>query len=175
MIVLLQLPSTRIASRFLPQTVIAVTSNVIGTGFALLALAHTTLLLAGAVAVWSLGELTQWPVAAAYTINLAPAGLTGRYAGTRSLAYGLALLVAPLVGTALYSLDPAALWLACAAAGGVTAAIMTWPRDKQTAAPRPHQAARTASRPAAARSTRYHLHHPSRSARPRNRSLTRTN
>ena len=32
-----------------------------------------------AVAVWSLGELVQWPVAAAYTTRLAPPGMTGRY------------------------------------------------------------------------------------------------
>src|SRR6266487_2310849 len=88
------------------------------------ALAHTTLLLAAAVTVWSLGELAQWPVAA-YTTSLAPPGMTGRYAGARSLCYGLALLLAPLAGTALYNLSPAALWGACAAAGICAAAVIT--------------------------------------------------
>jgi len=95
------------------------------------------LLLAAAVTVWSLGELAQWPVAA-YTTSLAPPGMTGRYAGARSLCYGLALLLAPLAGTALYNLSPAALWGACAAAGICAAAVIT-PATRQHSG---HDAAR---------------------------------
>jgi MFS family permease len=109
--------------------VIAAASVVIGAGFTLLALAHTALLLAAAVTAWSLGEIAQWPVAAAYTTSLAPPGMTGRYAGARSFCNGLALLLAPLAGTALYHLNPAVLWAACGAAGICAAAIITFPRD----------------------------------------------
>ncbi len=76
------------------------------------------------MAAWSLGELAQWPVAAVYTTRLAPPGMTGRYAGARSFCYGLALLLAPLAGTALYNLNPAVLWAACGAAGICAAAII---------------------------------------------------
>lgn len=51
--------------------------------------------------------------------------MTGRYAGTRSLCYGTALLLAPLAGTALYRLSPALLWASCAAAGICAAAIIS--------------------------------------------------
>jgi MFS family permease len=112
--------------------VIAAASVIIGAGFTLLALAHTPVLLATAVTVWSLGELAQWPVAAAYTTALAPPGMTGRYAGARSFCYGLALLLAPLAGTALCNLNPAALWAACGAAGICAAAIIT-PRPTRLA------------------------------------------
>jgi MFS family permease len=130
LVMTLQLPATRLTSRWRLQPMIAATSVVIGAGFALLALAHTTLLLAVAVTVWSLGELAQWPVAAAYTTSLAPLGMTGRYAGARSLCYGTALLLAPLAGAALYRLNPDALWAACAATGTCAAAVIA-PRRRR--------------------------------------------
>lgn len=122
LVVVLQLPATRIIVRWQARQVIAATSIIIGTGFALLALAHTAMLLAVAVTVWSLGELIQWPVAAAYATSLAPPGAIGGYAGARSFCYGLALLLAPL-GSTLYSLNPAILWAACGAAGICAGAI----------------------------------------------------
>ncbi len=125
LILALQLPASRLASRWRPEHVIAVTSMIIGAGFGLLALAHTAALLAVAVTVWSLGELAQWPVAAAHTTSLAPPGMTGRYAGARSLCYGTALLLAPLAGAAVYHLSPALLWCACAAVGICAAAVIT--------------------------------------------------
>jgi MFS family permease len=125
LVVALQLPATRLTGRWRPEPVIAAASVIIGAGFTLLILARTPVLLAAAVTVWSVGELAQWPVAAAYTTRLAPPGMTGRYAGARSFCYGLALLLAPLAGTALYNLSPAALWASCGAAGLCAAAIMT--------------------------------------------------
>ncbi|MBO0784567.1 MAG: MFS transporter [Actinobacteria bacterium] len=124
LLMVLQLPATKLTARWRPQAVIAATSVMIGAGFGLLVLARGSTLLAVAVIVWSLGELAQWPVAAAYTTSLAPPAMTGRYAGTRSLCYGAALLLAPLAGTALYSLSPALLWGACTAAGACAAVIM---------------------------------------------------
>ncbi len=125
LLMVLQLPAARLAARRRPQPVIAATSVLIGAGFGLLILAHTGLLLVAAVAVWSLGELTQWPVAAAFTTSLAPPAMIGRYAGTRSLCYGTALLLAPLIGTALFSLSPALLWGGCAVAGITAAAVIS--------------------------------------------------
>jgi MFS family permease len=125
LVVALQLPAARLASRWQPEHVIGTTSVIIGAGFGLLALAHTAALLAAAVIVWSLGELAQWPVAAAYTISLAPPCMTGRYAGARSLCYGTALLLAPLAGAALYHLGPVLLWVACGGVGICAATVIT--------------------------------------------------
>lgn len=124
LVVALQLPAARLTGRWRPEPVIAATSVLAGAGFGLLVLGHTVVLLAAAVTVWSLGELAQWPVAAAYTTALAPPGRTGAYAGARSLCYGTALLLAPLAGTAVYRLSPALLWIACAAAGLCAAAVI---------------------------------------------------
>lgn len=125
LILVCQLPAARLAGRWRPEPVIAATSVLIGAGFGLLTVAHTVVLLAAAATVWSLGELAQWPIAAAYTTSLAPRGMTGRYAGARSLCYGTALLFAPLAGTTLYHLSPALLWGACAAAGVCAAAVIS--------------------------------------------------
>lgn len=147
LIMLLQLPSTRLWDRSAPRTVVAISSLAVGAGFVMLIPASTISAMAGAVAVWSLGELAQWPVAAAYTTSLAPAGLTGRYAGTRSLAYGLALLVAPLAGTFLYGFNPVLLWTACGAtaAAAAAAAIMTINTPRPAAVQQTTRAARQAS------------------------------
>lgn len=128
LVVALQLPAARLTGRWRPEPVIAATSVLAGAGFGLLALSHTVVLLTVAVTVWSLGELAQWPVAAAYTTALAPPGRTGAYAGARSLCYGTALLLAPLAGLAVYRLSPALLWIGCAAAGLCAAAVITPPR-----------------------------------------------
>lgn len=125
--VALQIPLGRAAARCRPELVMAATSVIVGAGFGLVAAVHSMAMLAVTVVVWSLGELIQWPVAAAYTIALAPPGMTGRYAGTRSVCYGVALLLAPLAGTALYHVAPALLWSACAATGLIGAAVMLPP------------------------------------------------
>jgi MFS family permease len=132
---------TSLAWAWRPEPVIAATSVLIGAGFGLLTLAHSAILLAAAVTAWSVGELAQWPVAAAYTTSLAPPGMTAGYAGARSLCYGTALLLAPLAGTALYRLSPTLLWGTCATAGICAAAVITpWPlvppRCRRLARPR---------------------------------------
>jgi MFS family permease len=144
LVVALQLPATRLTGRWRPEPVIAVTSLLVGAGFGLFILGRSGWLLAVAVTVWSLGELAQWPVAAAYTTALAPPGRTGAYAGARSLCYGTALLLAPLAGTALFRLSPALLWGACAAVGLCAAAVITplrrhppSPSRVRASAPRP--------------------------------------
>jgi MFS family permease len=156
----LQLPAARLTARWRPQPVIAATSVLIGGGFGLLVFAHTSMLLVLAVTVWSLGELTQWPVAAAYTTSLAPAGMIGRYAGTRSLCYGTALLLAPLAGLALYNLSPALLWAGCAAAGICAAAVISPrpragpPREHRRIGPSPAGGRRASIRPTGRRYAR---------------------
>jgi MFS family permease len=130
LVMILQLPATRLADRWRPQPVIAITCLIIAAGFGLLAFAHGAALLAAAVTVWSVGELTQWPVAAAHTASLAPPGMTARYAGARSLCYGTALLLAPLAGTTLYRLGGGILWAGCAAAGICAAAVIASAADR---------------------------------------------
>ena len=87
----------------------------------------TLSLLAAGVLVWSFGDLAQWPVSAAYVARIAPPGLVGRYAGARSLVYGLAATVAPTLGMALYGLNATAVWPACLGLALVAGALFARP------------------------------------------------
>lgn len=112
-----------VSEAYRPATSVLITG--VPAGFAMLAVAHTIVLLVVAVTVWSLGDLAQWPVAADRTLQLAPPDFSGRYAGARSFCYGVALLLAPLIGTALYQVRPTILWISCAATGIVAAMIVS--------------------------------------------------
>ena len=124
--VLFQLPVGMWTRHHDPATVIAVTCAVIGIGMSMTGIGGGVGTLGFAVAVWTLGELVQWPVAATYLTTLAPPRQIGRYAGLRSLAYGTALLIAPAAGTALYTWHPAAVWAACLITG-ITAGLIVLP------------------------------------------------
>jgi len=64
--------------------------------------------------VWTLGEIVVASVALAILADLAPAHLRGRYNGVYGLAWSLAGLAAPLLGTGLLAAGKAALWVVCA-------------------------------------------------------------
>jgi cyanate permease len=118
---LVGLPLSALTRRRPTPRVLALASVLVAAGFGLVGVADGVPLLVVCVLVWSFGDLMQWPVSAAYVARIAPSGLVGRYAGARSLVYGLAATIAPTLGTALYGLDPAAVWPVCfvlAVAGG---------------------------------------------------------
>jgi MFS family permease len=139
------LPLSTFTRTLAPHRVMAAASVVVAVGLGLVGLGGSLILLACCVVVWSMGELVHWPVSAAYVARLAPSGLVGRYAGARSLVYGVAATLAPTLGTALYGVDPAAVWPVCAllALGGAT--LFAWP------------VARTRARPAVRRDRRRHV------------------
>ncbi|MGE5691649.1 MAG: MDR family MFS transporter, partial [Pseudomonadota bacterium] len=123
-IVLVELPLTGVTRRFPPRPVIALGFLLVGVGFALMGLAETALAFAVTVAIWTLGEIVNAPVASAYVADLSPERLRGRYQGAWSFTWGLGLVLGPTVGTALYAWRPAALWLACLAFGALAAGLM---------------------------------------------------
>ena len=123
-IVLVELPLTGVTRRFPPRPVIALGFLLVGVGFALMGLAETAAAFAVTVAIWTLGEIVNAPVASAYVADLSPERLRGRYQGAWSFTWGLGLVLGPTVGTALYAWRPAALWLACLAFGALAAGLM---------------------------------------------------
>jgi MFS family permease len=120
-----QLPLTSYTSRVPAWQVIGFSSLLAGSGFGILALGGSAPLLIVSVLVWSGSELVGWPVARAWVTEHAPAGLVGRYAGAQSLAFGLAFMLAPLAGTALYAVSPRLLWLTCFTGGLLGAALLS--------------------------------------------------
>jgi len=95
---------------------------VMGFGFGLNSLATTTPAYAGAVVVWSLGEIAGAALASSIVADLAPPELRGRYSGMFGMSFGAAAILAPILGTAVFDLAGAVtLWAGCAGLGAAVA------------------------------------------------------
>jgi MFS family permease len=117
-IVLVQPIAVRLLDGRDTATVLAVSMLLVGIGSGLSAVVHSSAAHAGAILVWTLGQIGVSVMFGATFADLAPADLRGRYMGIASTTWSLGAVLGPLVGTAL--LDHAgrtALWVACAATG----------------------------------------------------------
>ncbi|HSG80985.1 MAG TPA: MFS transporter [Gemmatimonadota bacterium] len=124
LIVFFELPIASVTQRRPPHRVMALGLLLMGLGFGLTAVAVAIPILVVVVVVWTLGEIIFMPVAGAYVADSAPVHLRGRYQGAWSLSFGVAFVLGPTLGTALYSVGPAALWLSCIAVGGTAALLV---------------------------------------------------
>lgn len=122
-----QLPLTGLTGSLRPWRLLAVASAFAGVGFGVLSLGGGLALLIVAVIMWSGCELLAWPVAAAWVTVHAPTQMVGRYAGARSLTFGLGVTIGSLFGTTLYGFNPRVLWLACLLLAGVSASLLREP------------------------------------------------
>jgi MFS family permease len=76
------------------------------------------------VLLWTAGEVVGFPAAAAVVANLSPTALRGRYQGAFSMAWGVALTIAPVLGgEVLTRAGGRALWALCLAIGLAVAAL----------------------------------------------------
>jgi len=114
LIVLLQPWVARITARRDPSRVLALGALLLGSGFGGYALCNSAWEFALATALWTLGEVLVFPTSAALVASLAPAHLRGRYQGLYGLSFGVAMLLAPPLGsTVLQRLGPGPLWVGC--------------------------------------------------------------
>jgi MFS family permease len=123
LIVFLELPIASVTQRRPPHRAMALGLLLMGLGFGLTAAAVAIPVLVAAAVVWTLGEITFMPVAGAYVADVAPVHLRGRYQGAWSFSFGIAFVLGPALGTALYSFSPVTLWLSCIAVGGLAALL----------------------------------------------------
>ncbi|HKF14697.1 MAG TPA: MFS transporter [Gaiellaceae bacterium] len=123
-IVLLELPFTSITQRFRAVPTLAVSSLLVGLGFALNAWAESLAALAFTVMIWTIGEIVYAPVAATYVADIAPIHLRGRYQAAKSLTHGLAFMLGPGIGAALFAWNGDAFWLLCGLLGVVSAVLL---------------------------------------------------
>ncbi len=129
MVILLELSVTSVTQRLRARGVIASGMLFVGAGFGLTALAHTVPALALTVVVWTLGEILTAPVSSAYVADIAPPHLRARYQGAFGLTWGLAAILAPLVGTRVYAWNASGFWLLCASLGVLAAGLVLVGRD----------------------------------------------
>ncbi|MFC7264067.1 MFS transporter [Streptomyces lutosisoli] len=139
LVVLLQLPVTRLVSGRSRAAVLLAGGVLVGVGFGLTGLATGTLPLVGTVVVWTAGEMLYAPLAGAVSAELAPVHRRGRYQGAYGTAWSAAAFIGPAGGTwVLAHAGPGALWSLCAAAGvaaGVGCALIL--RTARGGAPHP--------------------------------------
>lgn len=123
LIVLLQPTATAWLPRFRRSRVLAVSAFLVGAGSGLYAFARSATGYALALAVFTLGEIAQAPVAPAVVADLAPVERRGSYQGLFLMAWGVAIVVTPLLGTwVLGRLGSSVLWGGCFAIGALCAA-----------------------------------------------------
>ncbi|HEU5427515.1 MAG TPA: MFS transporter [Actinocrinis sp.] len=124
LIVLLQMPVTRLLKRYPEGRVLAGAGLVIGAGFGLLAFGRSIEMYVLCVVVMTLGEIGNTPTGQAIAARLSADHLRGRYQGVYQLAWTLAQVAAPLVGGAVLSAyGGAPLWIGCFAVTGLTALV----------------------------------------------------
>lgn len=117
--------------------VLALAAVVMGVGFGLTAFAETAWFYGLTVLIWTLGEMLNSPSNSTLIAELSPADLRGRYQGTFSLSWQVAGATAPILGGLVrQEAGNTALWLGCAAIGGVMAVahLLSGPARERRAA-----------------------------------------
>ena len=128
-VLLLELPTTGVVSRYRPEYVLAIGNLLIGAGLALTGFMTDMVLLSATVLIWTLGEMMSSSVANAYLGSLSPPQMVGRYQGLYFIAYTIGTGAGPLIGGAVYAIGPWALW-ALVGAAGLLAAQLSLPRRR---------------------------------------------
>jgi MFS family permease len=122
LIVVLQIPVTRLIERRDPARLLILSSLLAGYGFGLTAFAGSVGMYVLAICVWTLGEILNSPVQMGLVARLSPAHGRGRYQGMHTLSWSVAALVAPLAGGAVLDRwGSAVLWALTAGVGTVAA------------------------------------------------------
>lgn len=105
-------------------------------GFALHAFVDTPRAHMLAVAVWTIGEVTLFPLCNAFVSNLAPVHLRGRYQGLYAMAWASANVIGPPLGQELLARFGANGWALLPASCGVIASVCLLIATRRAA---PHQ------------------------------------
>ncbi|MCQ4045747.1 MDR family MFS transporter [Streptantibioticus rubrisoli] len=121
LIVLLQIPVTRLMRDRGRAALLASAALLQGWGFGLTYFAGTAACYALTVAVWTLGEIIWAPTSMAVVADLSPAHARGRYQGMYSLAWSAATFLGPMAGGAALDRWGSAMWPTCGLVGTVAA------------------------------------------------------
>lgn len=115
-----------------PFRAMAVGYVLLAAGMGLAGLAGTTAGFVLAVAVWSVGDLLLLGHPFAVVAGLAPRGGSARYLAAYGTCWGVASVLAPVIGTTLLAVDPAWLW-GCSGGLALVLAIVQRPLGRSLA------------------------------------------
>jgi MFS family permease len=128
-IAVLQIPVTRLLTRYRRTRAVALGATVFATSFVAYAvlgvLAAGTTLIVGifvATAAFTVGELMHGATASAMVASAAPDDTRGRHLAVYQLSWAVPTALAPAVLTGLLTASPTGMWLVLAA-GAVVAAL----------------------------------------------------
>jgi predicted MFS family arabinose efflux permease len=131
LVMLAELPLTRISQRFNPRRVMCLGYLLVGLGFATNCISSTIAILFLGMTVFTLGEMLAMPMVSTWVAYLAPEAMRGRYMGALTTTWSGANMVGPMIGFRLFGIHPALLWLTCGGLGAAAAAIMArWGDDR---------------------------------------------
>lgn len=138
-VIILELPVTKITQHWPYRLAIATAFGLVGVGFALYALPFGPMLIVIATVVWTMGEIVGGPAAFAYPAVAGPAYLKSRYIGSFQFVFGLGTAVGPMLGGALFAQLGHGVWPVIAI-GSLLAVVFTVvgvrdPRHEQAAVP----------------------------------------
>jgi predicted MFS family arabinose efflux permease len=125
-----------------PLRVVALGSLLLACGIGLFPLSPHASWIVGTMLVWTLGEMLQAPMMAAYVGRRAPPGTRGRYLGLYGTTFSVAWVLSPILGTQLYKrLHPDSVWY-CSCLFALAASLGFWTLARSAAAaPAPSPAA----------------------------------
>jgi MFS family permease len=125
MVIFFELPLTPLVQRVPMQVSMAIGSALTGFGIAMFGVpAGPWPFIVGAV-VWTVGEMVSMPSTLAYPALIAPPDLRGRYISVLTTCQNFGFAVGPVIGTALYEVAGATIWILCLVLG-VIAGIGMW-------------------------------------------------
>lgn len=124
MVVLFQLPITKLTKRYNPLLMMAIGAFFYASGTGLVALATGFLGFWISMVIITIGELILVPTSSTYVANLAPPEMRGRYMSIYQLTWGAATGVGPLFGGQLNDrIGPRSTWIGGGIIGGVSVLI----------------------------------------------------
>lgn len=137
LIIVLELSVTTLTRRMPALVALALGVLLTGIGFGAIGLAGSAPALALTVVIWTFGEMVFSPVGSAYIADIAPPDLRARYQAAYTFTFSLGLMLAPIGGTLLYSIQPSVLWATCLGLSVAAAGLMIrgWWRERVTEGP----------------------------------------
>ncbi len=123
--------------------VTSVGAILLGGGFGLMPLGHSTAFIALTVVVWTFGEMLTLPFLTTLVSLRAPSSEQGRFQGLFAMAYSMGVVVGPSVGPRLFaSYGGGVLWTFVTALGLLAAVLLLglsrfWDGRGVTAPPTP--------------------------------------
>lgn len=122
-IVIAELPMSAWTQRHPAAQMVALGSLLLGFGFFLVGFAHAIPALVVCVFIYTFGEIIESPPASAFVAERSPSHLRGRYQAAFGTMFGIAAIVGPIAGTAVFHTRPEAVWIASGVLG-LAAAIL---------------------------------------------------